>query len=105
MAQVYLSAQAAADRLRLDAMQDRKLLALAKALRQDTTLGDQVKRSRIPKGLRRDYDCDNLWRLELPGAWRVLYTILSKPDEEPVVSILRILPHKQYDRLFGYSTS
>ena len=85
--------------------QDRKLVALAKQLAVDVALGDQLQRARIPKVLRKTYACDNLWRLELPRAWRMLYTIQSRPNEAVTVSILRILSHKEYDRLLGYSTS
>lgn len=104
-AEVFLSEDAAKGRRELDAMQVRKLLALAKQLASDVALGDQLQRGRIPALLRKRYACDNLWRLELPGAWRILYTIQSRPNEPTTVSILRILSHKQYDRLLGYSTS
>lgn len=104
-AEVFLSEDAAKDRNALDDAQGRKLLALAKQLAADVALGDQLQRARIPKSLKRTYACDNLWRLELPGAWRVLYTIQSRPNENVTVSILRILSHKEYDRLLGYSTS
>lgn len=104
-AEVYLSREAAKDRRSLDTLQERKLLVLAKRLVQDVTLGDQLRRELIPPSLRKAYACDNLWRLELPGAWRLLYTIQSRPDEATTVSVLRILSHKDYDRLFGYRTS
>ncbi len=103
-AEVFLSEDAAKDRASLDPLQDRKLLALAKELAADVTLGDQLRRELIPKGLRKTYGCTNLWRLELPGAWRILYTIQTRPNEAATVSVLRILPHKEYDRLLGYRT-
>lgn len=104
-AEVFLSQDAAKDRKGLDAAQDRKLVALARQLAVEVALGDQLQRDRIPKQLRKTYACDNLWRLELPGAWRILYTIQSRLNEGISVSILRILSHKAYDRLLGYSTS
>lgn len=105
MTEVFLSEQAARERKHLDREQDARLLDHAAALAKDPTHGEQIRRSRIPKTLRRDYECTNLWRLELPGARRALYTLLTQPDGEPTVSILRILTHKEYDRLFGYHTS
>lgn len=105
MTDIFLAEQAAKDRTTLRPHQDARLLELAATLQDDVTLGDQILRSRIPKVLVRDYDCTNLWRLELPGAYRILYTILTRPDEDDTVSILRILSHKEYDRLFGYHTS
>lgn len=105
MTEVYLSEHAVKDRRGLDAHQDARLVAFAKRLRRNVTLGDQIARDRIPKALRASYNATNLWRLELPGAWRVLYTIETRPGEEPMVSILRILDHRAYDRLLGYKPS
>ncbi len=105
MSEVFLSEHAVKDRRRLDALQDQRLRTFAEQLSQDVTLGEQIQRDRIPKALRRDYNATNLWRLELPGGWRVLYTIETRPGEDATVSILRILDHRAYDRLFGYKTS
>lgn len=69
------------------------------------TLGDQIQRRMIPKSLRRTYNATNLWRLELPSGWRALYTIETRPGETMTVSVLRILDHRGYDRMFGYRTS
>ncbi len=103
--EVFLSEEAAEDRTNLDATQDEKLLWLAERLKADVTYRDQVPRDRIPGKIERDYGCTNLWRLQLPGGWRALYTILTRANEPTTVSILRILDHGAYDRLFGYSTS
>lgn len=105
MTEVFLSEHAVKDRQRLDAHQEDRLRALARRLARDVTLGDPILRDRIPKALRRSYNATNLWRLELPGAWRVLYTIETRPGAEPTVSILRIVDHRAYDRLFGYKKS
>lgn len=104
-AEIFLSEDAAKDRARLDDTQDGKLLWHADKLKEDVTHGDQIPRARIPKRLSRSYDATNLWRLELPGGWRALYTIMTRPEEATTVSILRILDHTEYDRLLGYSTS
>lgn len=103
--EVFLSEDAAEDRERLDETQDDKLLWHADKLKTDVTHGDQIPSDRIPKRLTRTYDASNLWRLELPGGWRALYTIMTRPEEPTTVSILRIIDHGEYDRLFGYSTS
>lgn len=104
-AEVYLSEEAAKERQRLDPTQDEKLLWHAARLARDVTLGEQLPRKQIPTVLHRRYACTNLWRMELPGAWRILYSIQSRPDQELTISILRILSHKEYDRLLGYHTS
>lgn len=44
----------------------------------------------------------NLWKYNLPDAWRLLYTIKSLNKVEVVAVILDWMGHKDYDRLFGY---
>ena len=100
---VLVSEEAARARRRLSDAQDRKLLWWRDRLSRDPTVGDNIRKDLIPRSLRRKFDLDNLWRVELPDAWRVLYTIAAQPGREPEVLILRILSHKEYGRLFGYS--
>ena len=59
--------------------------------------GDNIKKRFIPSA----YNVQNLWRVELMGYWRMLYTI--KGDQiEIICFILDILNHKDYDQRFGY---
>jgi hypothetical protein len=102
---VWLSEDAVKDRALLSKEQEKKLLWWRDRLTHDATVGDPIRKSLIPAVLKRKYEIDNLWRLELPDGWRVLYTIASRPAGQPEIMILRILSHKDYDRLFGYSTS
>lgn len=103
--EVWLSEEAVEDRRRLTKEQEKKLIWWRDGLAQDVTVGDPIRKSLIPAVLKKKYEIDNLWRLELPGGWRALYTVASRPAGRPEVSILRILSHKDYDRLFGYSSS
>lgn len=103
--EVWLSEEAARDLKLLSKEQRKKLLWWRDRLACDVTVGDNIRKSLIPIALKRKYGINNLWRLELPGGWRALYTIASKPAEKPKVSILRIMSHNDYDRLFGYSPS
>ncbi len=100
--EVWLSEDAVEDRKRLTKEQEGKLLWWRDKLSQDPTAGDHVRRSLIPKKLQKKYGIENLWRLELPGAWRAIYTVASTPGICPEVHIIRILSHKEYERLFGY---
>ncbi len=59
--------------------------------------GDNIPKHLIPK----EYNVKNLWRVELTGFWRMLYTI--KGDQiEVICFILDILNHKDYNKKFGY---
>ena len=58
---------------------------------------DNIPKRQIPKS----YNVQNLWRVELTGYWRMLYTI--KGDEVQIIGfILDILDHDSYDKKFGY---
>jgi hypothetical protein len=102
---VLISEAAALDRRRLSPIQGKKLLWWRVRLAEDPTAGDSVRKELIPRELKRRFAVENLWRAELPGGWRFLYTIVAKVDIRPQVRIVRILTHKEYDRLFGYQTS
>ncbi|MFN4133585.1 MAG: hypothetical protein ACK4GQ_04365 [Candidatus Hadarchaeales archaeon] len=101
--EIWLSEEAVEERKRLSKEQEKKLFWWRDRLRKDATVGDPIKKSLIPKALKQRYEITNLWRLELPGGWRVLYTIASPPGGKPEVLVLRILSHKEYEKLFGYS--
>lgn len=59
--------------------------------------GNNIEKAKIPK----HFDVQNLWRVELTGYWRMLYTI--KGDQVEIVCfVLEIVDHKKYDKLFGY---
>ncbi len=102
---VLVSEEAARERRRLSVVQEKKLLWWRDRLAVDPTAGDNIRKDLIPRALKRRFGIENLWRAELPGGWRLLYTIAAKVDVRPEVRILRILPHKEYDRLFGYAKS
>ncbi len=59
--------------------------------------GDNIPKKQIPKS----YNVQNLWRVELIGYWRMLYTI--KGDQVEIICfILDILNHDRYNKKFGY---
>lgn len=68
----------------------------------DPFWGDRIRRELWPKKFK---DLPNLFRFELPEAHRGIYSILTYPGQEREIRIVWLGNHKQYDRLFGYSTS
>ena len=59
--------------------------------------GIQVSKRLIPK----EYNVTNLWKYDLPNAWRLLYSIENQ--QVYVVSIvLEWITHKEYERKFNY---
>lgn len=71
-------------------------------LEKNAFSGVQIPKKLIPK----EYDekfgkLDNLWKYNLPNAWRLIYTI--KKDQIVVLSIiLEWFNHKEYERKFKY---
>ncbi|MBU1321461.1 MAG: hypothetical protein KKF46_03815 [Nanoarchaeota archaeon] len=60
--------------------------------------GDCIAKKKIPN---MHYNVQNLWRVELTGYWRMLYTI--KGDEVQIICfVLDILNHNKYNKFFGY---
>jgi len=90
----------------LQAKQRKRLEWWIARLKQDVFAGDQVPKDRIPLQLATrsglPSPLTNAWRFELPLAHRGVYTVQSAPGVGPVVLILEILSHKEYDRMFGY---
>ena len=66
-------------------------------LKHNPQYGIQIKKSLIPK----KFPVDNLWKVNLTGYWRMIYTL--KGDKVEVICfVLEILDHKRYNKLFGY---
>jgi|SRR3989344_2026689 len=63
--------------------------------------GVHVQKSLIPKRYRDKYDVNNLWKIDLTGYWRMLYT-LRTTEIEITTFILDVVDHETYDNLFGY---
>ncbi len=70
-------------------------------LKENPFVGDQIKKSQIPKYYIEKYEVTNLWRIELSNYWRLIYTIQSN-EVEIIDFILDIVDHKDYDKIFGY---
>ncbi len=65
--------------------------------------GEPISKDRIPEEFRRKYGINNLFRVELPQFWRMLYSVTPGESEIEIVAfILEISDHGRYDKLFGY---
>ncbi|MEA3515031.1 MAG: hypothetical protein U9R34_06130 [Nanoarchaeota archaeon] len=52
---------------------------------------------------KKKYGITNLFRVELPGFWRMLYTLTDgKSEIEIIAFVLDVIDHKRYDKKFGY---
>ena len=71
-------------------------------LEKNVFCGIQIPKKLIPKKYIREYgSLPNLWKYNLPDAWRLVYTV--KNNKVEILSIiLEWMTHKEYERRFKY---
>ena len=70
-------------------------------LKENPECGINIKKYIIPKKYICNYDVNNLWKINLASAWRMIYTIRGS-QVEIICLILDLMNHKDYDKRFGY---
>ncbi|MBS3132444.1 hypothetical protein J4212_08480 [Candidatus Woesearchaeota archaeon] len=63
--------------------------------------GDLIPRRLISKATINKYGTDKIFRVELVGFWRMLYTLIGS-EARIIAFILEYMDHGEYDRVFGY---
>ena len=72
-----------------------------KDIEENAFCGIQIPKRLIPKEYTQKHKINNLWKYNLPDAWRLLYSIENQ--EIIVVSIiLEWMDHKTYEKTFKY---
>ncbi len=70
-------------------------------IEENAFCGIQIPKRLIPKEYIIKYGVKNVWKYDLPKAWRLIYSIVN--DEIVVVSlVLEWLDHKKYEKRFKY---
>ena len=65
--------------------------------------GDPIAKNLIPKEYKDKYGVTNLFRVELPSFWRMLYTLTDGESKIEIIAfILDLINHPTYDKKFGY---
>lgn len=65
--------------------------------------GEPISKKLIPSVYKERYGNINLFRIELPNFWRMIYTLSEGESKIEIVAfILNIMDHKKYNKLFGY---
>lgn len=63
--------------------------------------GKKIPHKLWPKYYVAKYGVTNLWKLNLSGCWRLIYTVIGS-EAELVSIVLETMDHKKYERRFGY---
>ena len=70
-------------------------------LKKNPFCGIKIPKEYWPKEYIKKYSIDNLWKYDLPNAWRLIYTIVR--DEIRILAVLlEWFDHKGYEKRFGY---
>lgn len=71
------------------------------SLEKNAFCGTQIQKNLIPKTYIKKYKIDNLWKINLPNAWRLIYSV-SNNNIVVISIILEWMSHKEYERKFKY---
>ncbi len=98
--------QLSLEKLKNSKTEDKKLYGFLirafKDLEENAFCGIQIQKKLFPKEYNKKYgNLDNLWKYNLPNAWRLFYTV--KKGEVMILSIiLEWMTHKNYEKKFKY---
>ena len=70
-------------------------------IKENPQYGIHIPKNKIPKDYINRDDANNLWKVNLSGAWRMIYTIRGS-EIEILALILDIINHKEYNKKFSY---
>ncbi len=78
-------------------------------LKRDYDFGIHIPKNRIGQKYIAEYEVTNLWKVNLSGGWRMIYTLKQPQRENTEVEILSIwldvldiISHEEYDKIFKY---
>jgi|APSaa5957512535_1039671.scaffolds.fasta_scaffold06178_12 hypothetical protein len=76
--------------------------AILDRIAETPNMGELIEHKRIPKSIKKKFpDLDNLLRVKVTQDYRLLYTLLGYPNDKKAI-VLMAIPHKEYDKIFGY---
>ncbi len=71
-------------------------------MKTDPFRGTRIPRRLWPREYLQKYYPTNLWKCNLPGAWRLVYTVVGT-EVEIVSVILEWFDYKNYEKRFKYN--
>jgi len=81
----------------------KSILQKSKLIKSNFQYGDPISKKLIPKEYIEKYGITNLFRVELPNFWRMLYSIEEGENQIEIIAfVLDIINHKNYNKKFKY---
>jgi hypothetical protein len=72
-------------------------------IKENPHYGDSISKKLIPKEYKKKYGTQNLFRVELPNYWRMLYSLEEGESRVQIIAfVIEIINHKKYNKRFGY---
>jgi len=72
-------------------------------LKSNFHYGEPLAKNLIPKEYKEKYGITNLFRVELPNFWRMLYSLIEGESKIEIIAfVLDIVDHDKYNKKFGY---
>ena len=72
-------------------------------IKENPHYGNPISKNLIPDEYKIKYGNINLFRVELPNFWRMIYTLTEGETKIEVIAfVLDIINHPTYDKKFGY---
>lgn len=72
-------------------------------IKQNPHYGNPIAKNLIPEEYKTKYNANNLFRIELPNFWRMLYMLTNGGNNIEIVAfVLDFIDHKIYNKKFGY---
>ncbi|MEO9310436.1 MAG: hypothetical protein ABI337_09135 [Nitrososphaera sp.] len=70
-------------------------------LKNDKIVGKRLKREQIPKYYLKRHDVNAVFKVDLPGYWRLVYGITAIHGEKKAL-LMELFDHDRYNKRFGY---
>ena len=75
-----------------------------KLIKANFHYGEPIAKNLIPAEYEEKYGITNLFRVELPNFWRMLYSLTDGETEIEIIAfVLDIIDHGKYNKKFGYN--
>ena len=100
--EIYTHINAQAPTSKLDRMILNSINQKIGLIKANPHYGDGIQKKLIPEEYKIKYGVTNLFRVELPNFWRMLYTLTAEEEIEIIAFVLDIIDHKTYNKKFGY---
>lgn len=72
-------------------------------IKENIHYGSPIAKKLIPSEYKIRYGVTNLFRVELPNFWRMLYTLTDGETKVEIIAfVLDVVDHKEYNKKFGY---